>query len=149
MPFFAWHYVPGYGWETVSFQCNPQVGQVMCKLIGEHRPGEKRIVTIAKNELSAVKVLQKEGSYNDNSLVNMIMLTTIDKKEIPLTIEWGGAATVQMLKQIDKLKAFIADPQAETLSLQTDRELIQLAPALFICFCLTWEALKTIFKSTK
>jgi hypothetical protein len=148
MPFAAWHYVPGYGWETVSFQCDPQVGQVMCKLIGEPKPGKKRIVAIAKSELSGVKVLKKEGRARSGSLVNMIVLTTIDQKEIPLTIEWGGAATVQMLKQLDELEAFIADPQAQTLSLKTDRELIQMAPALFICCSLTWGALQTIFTST-
>jgi hypothetical protein len=145
MPFVAWHYVPGYGWETVSFQCKPQAGTVMCKLMGEPRPGKKRIVTIAKNQLSGVKVRTKGSAYADGSTVNMIVLTTIDNKEIPLTIEWGGAATVQMLKQCDQLAAFIADPQAQTLSLKTDRELIQLAPAIFICCCATWGALQTIF----
>jgi hypothetical protein len=148
MPFVAWHYIPGYGWETVSFQCKPQTGTVMCKLTGEPRPGKKRIVAIAKNQLSGVKVRTKDGPYSDNSTVDMIVLTTIDKKEIPLTIEWGGAATVQMLKQIDEINAFIADPQAQTLSLKTDRELIQMAPALFICCALTWGALQTIFTRT-
>jgi hypothetical protein len=146
MPFVAWHYIPGYGWETVSFQCNPQGAQVMCKLVGDPRPGKKRIVAIAKSELSGVKVVEKGGSYR-NSRVNMIVLTTVDQKEIPLTLEWGGAATVQLLKQIDELGTFIADPQAQTLSLKTDREFIQMAPALFICCCLTWGALQTIFTS--
>jgi hypothetical protein len=145
MPFVAWHYIPGYGWETVSFQCKPQTGTVMCKLIGEPRPGKKRIVAIAKHQLSGVKVRTKDGPHSDNSTVDMIVLTTIDNKEIPLTIEWGGAATVQMLKQYDQLAAFIADPYAQTLSLKTDRELIQMAPALFICCALTWGALQTIF----
>jgi hypothetical protein len=148
MPFVAWNYVPSYGWETVSFQCKPQVGTVMCKLIGEPKPGQKRIVAIAKNDLTGVKVVEKESNYDDGSRVNMIMLTTIDEKQIPLTIEWGGAATVQMLKQIDELAAFIADPQAQTLSLKTDREPIQMLPALFICCALSWGALQTIFTPT-
>jgi hypothetical protein len=148
MPFAAWHYIPGYGWETVSFQCKPQTGTVMCKLIGEPRPGKKRIVSIAKHKLSGVKVMTKDGPHRDNSTVDMIVLTTTDKKEIPLTIEWGGAATVQMLKQIDEINAFIADPQAQTLSLKTDRELIQMAPALFMCCCLTWGALQAVFTRT-
>jgi hypothetical protein len=148
MPFVAWHYVPGYGWETVSFQCKPQTGTVMCKLSGEPKPGRKRTVTIAKHQLSGVKVRTKGSAYADDSTVDMIVLTTIDNKEIPLTIEWGGAATVQMLKQCDELAAFIADPYAQTLSLKTDRELIQMAPALFICCCLTWGALQTIFTRT-
>jgi hypothetical protein len=145
MPFVAWNYVPGYGWETVSFQCAPRSGQVMCKLSGEPKPGKKRTVSIAKQQLTGVKVRQKDSDYADSSTVNMIVLTTIDKKEIPLTIEWGGAATIQLLKQIDELSAFIADPQAQTLSLKTERELIQMAPALFICCAFSWGLLKTIF----
>jgi hypothetical protein len=142
-PFIGYFSATTFGWETIQFDCQPKREQVQCRLSQDTRSGKKPIVTsIAKSQLTGVKVLERHGGKQ--GIVNHIILTTIDRKEIPLTKDWGGAATVQLLKQIDELEAFINDPQAQTLSLKTDRDYLSMAPGLLIGATLAWGGLKAL-----
>jgi hypothetical protein len=143
-PFIGYFSATTFGWETIQFDCQPKRGQVQCRLSQDTRSGKKPIVTtIAKSQLTGVKVLERHGG-GKQGIVNQVLLTTIDRKEIPLTKDWGGAATVQLLKQIDELEAFINDPQAQTLSLKTDRDYLSMAPGLLIGATLAWGGLKAL-----
>ncbi len=63
---------------------------------------------------------------------------------VPLTEDWGGPATVQLLKHIDELEAFINDPQAQNFNIQTDRDYLSMAPGLLIGASLAWGGLQAL-----
>jgi hypothetical protein len=135
MSFMAYVALTSAGWETMSFDCQPEFGQVLCKIVGDPSPGQKRRVTIAKSQLLGVKVLERR---NRGGIVNQVVLTTIDAKDIPLTQFWGGSATVQLLNQVDDIQTFIDNPQTQNLSLKTERDLISMAPAWAFCIYAAW-----------
>jgi hypothetical protein len=143
-PFVAYGLATSFGGTTIQFICQPKRGQVQCELSENTRPSKKQIVTtIAKSELTGVKVLERRGS-GKQGIVNQVLLTTTNQREIPLTEDWGGPATVQLLKRTDELEAFINDPQAQTLSLKTDRDYLSMALGLFIGASLAWSGLKAL-----
>jgi hypothetical protein len=143
-PFVAYFSATSFGWETIQFNCQPKREQVQCQLSQNTRSGKKPIVTmIAKSQLTGVKVLERHGG-GKQGIVNQVVLTTIDQKEVPLTKDWGGSATVQLLKRTDELEAFINNPQAQTLDIQTDRDYLSMAPGLLIGASLAWGGLKAL-----
>jgi hypothetical protein len=104
-------------WETASFKCRPNLGQVVCNISDSPYPGEARNFNIPKAQLSGVKVIkQRTKPYH-----RKIVLISTDRKEIPLTRNWGGEVNLQLARQIDKIEAFIADPQSQTISIETHR----------------------------
>ncbi len=109
-------------WETTSFHCQPEPQEVICNIYGEPSPGETRKLRISKAQLVGVKVLSQKKTHKQVS-VRQVVLIDINQQEIPLTVNWGGAATHQLLKEIDRLTTFIQDPQAQTFSTNTRREI--------------------------
>jgi hypothetical protein len=109
-------------WETTSLQCQPEQQEVICRISGEPGPGETRKLSIPKAQLAGVKVLSQKKSHKQRS-TRQVVLIDINQQEIPLTAHWGGEATHQLLKEIDRMTAFIQDPQAQTLSIVTHREI--------------------------
>jgi hypothetical protein len=109
-------------WETTSLQCQPEQQKVICKISGEPSPGETRKLSIPKVQLVGVKVLFQKKAHKQRPL-RQVVLIDINQKEIPLTANWGGEATRQLLQETDRITAFIQDPQAQTLSIVTRREI--------------------------
>jgi hypothetical protein len=143
-PFVAYFSATSFGWATLQFNCQPKGGQIQCQLSENTKPGKKSITaTIAKHQLTGVKVLERHGS-GKQGIVNQVVLTTIDKREIPLTKDWGGSATVQLLKRTDEIEAFIIDPQAQSFNIQTDRDYLSMVPGLLIGASLVWGGLQAL-----
>jgi hypothetical protein len=103
-------------WETVSLKCSPSPVAIICKITGEPNPGETRMVEVPKAQLARIEVIdrQRKGEYR-------IGLITIDHQKIPLTKKISGDATIQLKQQIDQIAAFIADPTATSLNIETRR----------------------------
>jgi hypothetical protein len=142
-PFVAYFSATSFGWATIQLNCQPKGGQTQCQLSENTKPGKKTTTaTIAKSQITGVKVLERRG--NKQGIVNQIVLTTIDKGEIPLTKNWGGSATVQLLKHTDEIETFIADPQAQNLDIQTDRDYLSMVPGLLIGASLAWQGLQAL-----
>lgn len=104
-------------WETVTFKCQPNPELVTCNIINEIYPGRFRKVEVPKQQLAGVEIVdrQSHGKYR-------IGLITNERKEIPLTRHWNGDASVQIEAQLDRISAFIKDPNAQTLSIETRRD---------------------------
>jgi hypothetical protein len=115
----GWYLAIAGIWETVSLHCQPSPEQVLCKITGEPYPGITRNITIPKIQLSGIKPTFR--AMEDN-LVQHLVLTTIDRQEIPLNIHPRGHLTVQLSKQQNKITAFLANPQARTLVVTTQRK---------------------------
>jgi hypothetical protein len=107
----------GMYWETVSLKCAPDPVEVICKINGEPNPGETRTLEIPKAQLAEVKIIdrQRKGQHR-------IGLITIDQQKISLTRNFSGGATIQLKPQIDRIAAFIADPNATSLTVETRRD---------------------------
>jgi hypothetical protein len=120
-------------WETVSLKCQPNPQLVICTITGEHYPGRVRSIEIPKQQLAGIEIVdrQSKGKYR-------IGLITNDRQEIPLTKNWNGDATIQIEAQLDRISAFISDPNAKTLTIETRRD-FPLLPLLMtggiMCFC--------------
>jgi hypothetical protein len=114
----GWYLAIAPVWETVSLTCQPSPEQVICKISGEPYPGITRNIAILKNQLSGIKPTFRSIEGN---LVQHIVLTTIDQQEIPLNIHPSGHLTVQLFQQKNKIAAFLANPQAQTLAITTQR----------------------------
>jgi hypothetical protein len=143
-PFVAYFSATSFGWATIQFNCQPKGSQVQCQLSENTKPGKKTTTaTIAKSQLTGIKILERDGG-GKQGIVNQVVLTTINQREIPLTKDWGGSATVQLLKRTDELEAFITDPQAQSFSIQTDRDYLSMAPGLFIGASLAWGGLQAL-----
>jgi hypothetical protein len=93
-------------WEIVSLKCSPNPVDVICKISGEPNPGETRILEIPKAQLAKVEIIdrQRKGQYR-----------------IGLTRNFSGDATIQLEQQLDQIAAFIADPTATSLNIETRR----------------------------
>jgi hypothetical protein len=81
-------------------------------------------LSIPKAQLAGVKVLYQNKARGRRPL-RKVVLIDVNQQEIPLTANWGGEATHQLLKEVDRITAFIQDPQAQTLSVVTRREIPQ------------------------
>ncbi len=114
----GWYLAIADAWETVILKCQPSPEQVICKISGEVYPGIKRNLEIPKTQLSGVRHTFR--SMEDN-LVQHIVLTTKGSREIPLNIHPAGAITIQIIKQQSKISAFINNPQAQELTIETPR----------------------------
>ncbi len=104
-------------WETVTLKCQPNPELVICNITSEPYPGRFRKVEIPKQKLAGVEIVdrQSRGKYR-------IGLITNDRQEIPLTRNWNGDATTQIEAQLDRISAFISDPNAQTLTIETRRD---------------------------
>jgi hypothetical protein len=109
-------------WETTSLQCQPEQQEILCKITGETGPGETRKLSIPKAQLINVKVISRKEARKRRPL-RKVVLIDINQQEIPLTVNWGGSATKQLLPEIDRLKSFIQDPQSQNFSVVTRREI--------------------------
>jgi hypothetical protein len=114
----SWYLAIADSWETVSLQCQPSPEQVVCKISGEPYPGIKRNIAIPKTQLSGIKPTFR---MMEDNLVQHLVLTTIDRQEISLNIHPSGHLTVQLSQQQNKIAAFLANPQARTLAITTQR----------------------------
>jgi hypothetical protein len=114
----GWYLAIADTWETVSLNCQPCPEQVLCKITGEPYPGIKRNIEIPKTQLAGIKPTFRAMEGN---LVQHMVLTTIDRQQIPLNIHPGGHLTVQLSPQQNKIAAFLANPQAQTLAITTQR----------------------------
>jgi hypothetical protein len=142
-PLVGYFAATSFGWTTIQFDCRPKGGQVKCQLSEYIKPGKKRITpAIAKSQLTGVKILERRGSKQ--GIINQVVLTTIDGKEIPLTSDWGGSVNIQLLGRTDELEAFIKDPQAQSFNIQTDRDYLSMVPGLLIGATLAWDGLRVL-----
>ncbi|WP_295622239.1 hypothetical protein [Chamaesiphon sp. GL140_3_metabinner_50] len=109
-------------WETVSLKCQPNPELVICTITGEPYPGRIRSIEVPKQQLAGVEIVdrQSRGKYR-------IGLITRDRQEIPLTKHWNGDATAQIETQLGRISAFINDPNAKTLTIETHRDFPLLA----------------------
>ena len=112
-------------WETVSLKCQPNPELVICTITGEPYPGRSRNIKIPKQQLIGVEIVdrQSHGKYR-------IGLITNDRQEIPLTKHWNGDATAQIEPHIAQISAFIKDPNAQTLTIETHRDFPLLSLAM-------------------
>lgn len=104
-------------WETVSLKCLPNPVEVICKIDGEPYPGGTRIVEIPKSQLVGVKIIDRMRQKKQYR----IGLIKIDRQQIPLTRNFNGDVTIQLEPQIDRIAAFINDPNATSLTIKTQR----------------------------
>ena len=120
-------------WETTSLKCQPELQQgVLCNIVSESSPIQMRRRSIPKTQLAEVKVIYQKGRRP----LSRVVLIGIDRQEIPLTDNWGGSVTTQLKQKIDLINTFIADPQAQTLTVETRRDIpLQTIPIVgFIAF---------------
>jgi hypothetical protein len=115
----AWYLAIADAWETVILKCQPSPEQVICRISGEPYPGVRRNIEIPKTQLSGVKHTFRSMEGN---LVQHVVLTTGDGREIPLNIHPAGIITSQIIKQQSRLSAFITNPQAKNLTVETQRD---------------------------
>jgi hypothetical protein len=115
----AWYLAIADAWETVIFKCQPSPEQVICRISGEPYPGVRRNIEIPKTQLSGVKHTFRSMEGN---LVQHIVLTTKDGRTIPLNIHPAGNITIQIIKQQSKISAFIKNPQAKDLMIETQQQ---------------------------
>jgi hypothetical protein len=124
-------------WETTRLKCQPQPKQIICTIEGDMLFGQHRRTTVPKAQLSGVKVIRKPGKKN----IDRIVLSTIDRPEIPLNDGGGGEITIQLNEQVDRIQAFIADPQAQTLTVETHRNFpLSLLPLTLLVGFMLWRA---------
>jgi hypothetical protein len=139
-PIAGYHYVTSYAWETTHLTCQPRHGIVQCNLLESLKPGKNRRVSIAKTQLSGVIVHERQTRKH---LLQQINLTTIDHKEIPLATQWNGIATIQLLPHVDEIANFIADPQAQTLDIETHHDFLPAMPLLVMLCVVSGSLLKS------
>jgi hypothetical protein len=139
-PFACYYYVANHAWETTRLTCQPRNGVVQCNLLESVKPGKNRRVSIAKTQLSSVIVHERQ---TDDNTLEQINLITIDHKEIPLTTQWGGNATVQLRPHVDEISNFIADPCAQTLQVETHRDFLPALPVLVVYVVASGSLLKS------
>jgi hypothetical protein len=123
----------GIFWETVSIQCQPSPDQVICKISGEPSPGETKTLEIPKSQLAEVKRIDTRRRKKTDRRIGLVL---IDRTEIPLS-RGTGDVVVQLDRKIDQIAKFIADPQATTLNVETQRHfpiLLWLPTALLLWF---------------
>jgi hypothetical protein len=104
------------GWGTVSFNCQPNSVQVLCQIARQPQPGTVITEKILKTQLTGVKVRFNSGT---RGRTRTVVLTTIDGREIAFVDQGGGIINTQLESQLDLLAGFIADPQAQTLNVET------------------------------
>jgi hypothetical protein len=107
----------GIFWETVSIQCQPSPDQVMCKISGETSPGSTTTLEIPKSQIAAVKRIDGNRRKKIDRRIGLVL---IDRTEIPLT-RGTGDVVVQLDRKMDQIATFIANPQATTLNIKTQR----------------------------
>ncbi len=107
-------------WETTRIECKPDSQQVVwCKITDESSPTQTTIRSIPKSQLAGVAVIHQQSRRP----LSRVVLIGIDRQEIPLTTHWGGSVTTQLDREIERIDAFIANPQAQTLTVETDRNI--------------------------
>jgi hypothetical protein len=90
---------------------------VICKISGEPHPGGTKTLEIPKSQLAEIKRIDERRRRKTDRRIGLV---TIDRKEIPLS-RGTGDVVVQLEKKMDQIATFIADPQANTLNVETQR----------------------------
>lgn len=107
-------------WKTTSLRCQPDLQQrVLCNIVDESSPNQTRMRSIPKAQLAEVKVIYQKSRRP----LSRVVLIRIDRQEIPLTAHWGGSVTTQLKREIDRINYFIVDPQSQTLTVETHRDI--------------------------
>jgi hypothetical protein len=138
------------GWGTVSFNCKPNPVQVLCQIARQPQPGNITTEKILKTQLTGVKIRFNSGTRGKTKTV---VLTTIDGREIAFVDQGGGIVNTQLESQMDLLTGFIADPQAQTLSVETHPDPISMmipggVTCLFL-YCIAVGALRAVILDLK
>jgi hypothetical protein len=123
------------GWGTVSFDCKPNPVQVLCQIARQPQPGNVTTEKILKTQLTGVTIRLNPGNKGKTRTV---VLTTIDGRQIAFDDRGGGIVNTQLESQIDALAAFIANPQAQYLSVETHPDPTGMMPKGIICLGLYW-----------
>lgn len=107
-------------WETIKIECQPDQQQVIwCNITDEFSPTQTTMKSIPKAQLAGVKIIRQTG----HRPLSRVVLIGIDRQELPLTTHWGGSVTTQLKKSIAQIDSFINDPQAQTLNVETRRDI--------------------------
>lgn len=112
---FAYKTLMIKGWGTVSFKCKPAPVQVTCQITRQFYPGYTTTEEIPKTQLTGVKTRFIGAKKTSKGIV----LTTIDGREINFSDRANTIVTHQLESQMDVISAFIANSQAQTLSVET------------------------------
>jgi hypothetical protein len=138
------------GWGTISFNCKPNPVQVLCQIARQPQPGNITTEKILKTQLTGVKIRFVNGT---RSPTKSIVLTMIDGREISFTDQRGGIINTQLESQLDLISTFIADPQAQTLSVETHPDPISMMiPGGITClflYYMAFEALRSVILDLK
>jgi hypothetical protein len=130
------------GWSTVSFNCQPSPVQVLCQIARQPQPGNITTEEIPKTQLTGVKIRVNSGGKGKTKTV---VLATIDGREIAFVDQGGGIINTQLESQLDLLAGFIADPQAQTLSVETHPDPISMMiPGGVTCLFLYYMAFEVL-----
>jgi hypothetical protein len=107
-------------WETIKIECQPDSQQViLCNIVDEASPTQTTIRSIPKSQLAQVKIIHQKGR---NPLSRVVLIGS-NRQQMSLTTHWGGSVTAQLKPEIDRINSFIADPQAQTLTIATRRDI--------------------------
>jgi hypothetical protein len=101
--------------ETVSIRCQPSPVQVMCQITNEPDLGGTNL-KIPKTQLTEIEYRYRAM---EGVAIQWISLTTISEAEIPLNRSRRGRIIQQLRPYKDRIAKFIADPQAQTLNIET------------------------------
>jgi hypothetical protein len=107
-------------WETIKIECQPNSQQVVfCNITDESSPTQTTTKSIPKSQLAEVKIINQRGRRP----LSRVVLIGVNHQQMSLTTHWGGSVTTQLTQEIDQINSFIADPQAQTLTLETRRDI--------------------------
>jgi hypothetical protein len=108
--------------ETVSIKCQPRPVEVICHISSEPALGVINL-EIPKTQLTGIESIHRAM---DGNRIYWIALATVDEKGIPLHRSPQGNIINQLIKYKAQIAKFIADPQARTLTIETQRRSIPL-----------------------
>jgi hypothetical protein len=108
--------------ETVSIKCQPRPVEVICHISSEPSLGGINL-DIPKTQITGIESIHRSM---DGNIIYWIALATVDKKGIPLHRNPQGKVINQLIKHKAQIAKFIADPQAQTLIIETHRRNIPL-----------------------
>ncbi len=145
---FAYDALRTVGQGTVSFKCKPAPVQVLCQITRQFHPGSIETEEILKTQLTGVKT----RFIGTKKTSKAVFLTTIDGREINFSDRANTIRTHQLEAQIDVMSAFIADLQAQTLSIETRPDPAEAIPTglvLVMFYCIAGQAFKAVVLDLK
>jgi hypothetical protein len=91
----------------------------LCNIVDESSPTQTTIRSIPKAQLAEVKIIHQTGRRP----LSRVVLIGIDHQQMSLTTHWGGSVTAQLKPELNQINSFIANPQAQTLKIETHRDI--------------------------